>query len=219
MTAFLAASKLTASWSGNREPATHAVPPASAFANARAICGQSELVVHVDGVDPVGFDPSCAYSCQRCVSKIGGHENAPRRQASRTGGEGPETRLEGISPVQADATESDMAGSRVFCGGYMQGDEITIEFPELDADELRQQSIDRYRDRLMAAVEVALRASEDLGKAKRDPRVPHDDFAAYSLSAERTRATAIRVLNETFRELGQALHDADAQVVWEVTQG
>ncbi len=143
------------------------------------------------------------------------HENAPRRQASRTGGEGPETRLEGISPVQADATDSDLPGSTVLCGGHIRNGETTLSFPELSADDIRQQSIDMYRDRLVIAVEVALRAAEDLGKAKVAAHIPHDDFAMASKSADLTRRTVVRLVNETFRELGQALHDADAQVVWE----
>lgn len=74
MTDWLAASKLTASWTGHTEPATHAVHPADSFSNARSLCGQTELVVHTEGPDPVGFDPASAYSCKRCVRRLASAE-------------------------------------------------------------------------------------------------------------------------------------------------
>ena len=66
------ASKLTASLTGHSEPATHAVALSENPKNATALCGQTELVVHVDGPhdEPSEFDKGSAYSCKRCVKKV-----------------------------------------------------------------------------------------------------------------------------------------------------
>lgn len=146
------------------------------------------------------------------------HESAPRRQGSHAEGGGPETRVEGNPTAFVDATEADLGHLRVttvLCGGYIRGGELTLETPDLSPDDIRQQCIDRYRDRLSQVVRVAIRAAEDLGRAKHDPRLTKLDFRRYSNSAVTTERAAQRVIEQTFREIGQALHDADAQVVFD----
>lgn len=69
-TDFAGASKLTASWCGNSEPATHAVPMDSNPNNATSICGQVELVVHeTERSAPSPFDPDSVHACKRCAKK------------------------------------------------------------------------------------------------------------------------------------------------------